>query len=50
MAVALDSVDAPPQPTRKPARSRASRWTPGKVVLTLVAYTIAVIFLLPTRK
>ncbi len=37
----------PPAAPRKPARRRGTRWTPGKVVLALVAYVIAMIFLLP---
>jgi multiple sugar transport system permease protein len=47
MVVAVETADAPPSAPRSPVRRPASRWTPGKVALTLIAYIIAVIFLLP---
>jgi multiple sugar transport system permease protein len=47
MAVAVETADAPASTPGKPVRRRGRRWTPGKVVLALVAYVIAVIFLLP---
>jgi multiple sugar transport system permease protein len=47
MTVAVEAPPASAPTDRPPPRKRSGRLTPGRIVLALVAYAIAMIFLLP---